>query len=188
MAACLVQALRALSGAILLLPLLACGGGGGSSATTPPTVPEPAILFIPAGIGAAGSLDLVASSTSATRLTVALEVSSVADLYGLSFDMTFPPSLLSFVSAQEENYLSADGALSTSFQAVENPTGNLVVGLSRLGDVAGAGGSGVLLLLTFEALSSGEGQLSFPSSTAFDAAGEPIPGLSWNGGTVRTTL
>lgn len=167
----------------------ACGGGGGgSSPSPPPTDPGPTLVFLPAGAGGEGSLELVASSISGARLTVAMDVESVADLYGVSFDLTFPSSVLRYVSAQEGNHISANGALNTSFQVVESPAGNLVIGLSRLGDVAGAGGSGRLLFLTFEAQASGEGQLRFSGPTAFDSSGEPIAGLSWNGGTIRATF
>ena len=173
---------------LLLLASLACGGGGGGGGTTPPTDPGPTIVFLPAGAGGARTLELVSSSTSGARLTVALDVNAIADLYGVSFDLTFPSGFLRYVSAQEGSHLNAGGSLNTSLQVVESPTGNLVIGLSRLGDVAGAGGSGRLLFLSFEARSSGEGQLRFVGPTAFDSSGDAFAGLTWSGGTVRATF
>ena len=66
--------------------------------------------------------------------------------------------------------------------------GNLVIGLSNLGPVPGANGSGVLMTLEFRAVGAGQGSFSFSRNVAVNSAGQSVSGLSWRAGTVRVTL
>jgi hypothetical protein len=67
-------------------------------------------------------------------------------------------------------------------------SGNLIVGVTRLGAVPGASGSGTLVTLRFRSIASGTGSLSFTRSEAVDADGRPIGGVSFVGGSVQSTL
>jgi len=172
------------------LALAACGGGGGggSSPTQPtptPTPPptQPSLVFTPSG-GAGTGLSLAAGAAS-TASTLILEVraNSVTDLYGVAFDLTYPANLLQYVRVTQGPLL-AGGTL----QVAAGGTGNLVVGLSNLGPVPGASGSGVLMTFEFRAVGAGQGSISFSRNTAVDSAGQSINGLSWGTGTVRVTL
>ena len=53
----------------------------------------------------------------------------------------------------------------------ESPSGTLVIGLSRLGQVAGRTGTGSLLRLEFSRRAAGSGDLVFADNQAFNAAG-----------------
>lgn len=152
---------------------------------TPPPTPtpsQPSLVFTPQG-GAGTGLSLAAGSAS-TASTLILEVraNSVTDLYGVAFDLAYPANLLQYVRVTQGPLL-AGGTLQVAPGA-----GNLVIGLSNLGPVPGASGSGVLMTLEFRAAGAGQGSLSFSRNVAVDSAGQSINGLSWGTGTVRVTL
>jgi hypothetical protein len=172
------------AGAVLLGP--ACGGGGGGGGPTQPPMPQPGITFTPGGAVGANSIALARVGQGATRLSLELRTTGVTDLYGVSFDLGFPSAALSFDGFDEGPMLAAGGAFDTAVQVVESPAGNLVVGATRLGGVAGADGDGTLLTLHFNAVANGGGALSFAGPLAFDRDG-PQGGVQWVGGSVQVT-
>jgi hypothetical protein len=169
--------------------LAACGGGGGGGGgggpTAPPTAtPAPvSIGFSPTGTGGANSLALTRVSGDATTLVLSLEATSVTDLYGVAFDLTYPAAVLDFDEVTEGTFLD-QGGIDTTLQVAETPDGTLVVGLSRLGQVSGRSGTGTLLRLEFRRQAPGSGDVRFEDNQAFNAAGNPITGITWSGGRV----
>jgi len=175
--------------ALATLPLVSCGGGGGGGGggMTPPTMPQTGVMFT-AGSATAPAIRLTrGAGSSGTVLEVEVRSDSVNDLYGVAFDLTFPSSVLRYDGYSEGSQLSSGGT-QTSLQVAQAGSGQLVIGHSRLGDVAGSSGSGVLLTLRFTAISSGSGSLSFAANQAFDSAGDALGDVSWAGGTVSATL
>jgi hypothetical protein len=176
----------------LLLALLAAsqvrcggGGGGGGGPTNPPTpTPPAAITFTPSGTGGANSLALTRVSSDATSIVLSLEATSVTDLYGIAFDLRFPAAALSFDQATEGTFLDQNDTVDTSLQVAESPSGTLVVGLTRLGQVAGRTGTGSLLRLEFNRRAAGSGDLVYANNQAFNAAGTAITGVQWSAGRV----
>jgi hypothetical protein len=172
---------------LLSLSLIACsggGGGGGSPVEPTPTPPvnQPSLVFTPVG-GAASGLSLAAGAGStATTLILEVRANSVTDLYGVAFDLAYPANLVQYVRSTQGPLL-AGGTLQ-----VAPGTGTLVVGLSNLGPVPGASGSGLLMTLEFRAVGAGQGSFSFSRNVAVNSSGQSINGLSWGTGTVRVTL
>lgn len=167
----------------MLLLLAACGGGGGSpTEPTPTPTPQPSLVFTPTGSGGTG-ISLAASAASTTS-TLFLEVraSSVTDLYGLAFDLSFPANVLQYVRHTQGPFL-AGGTLQ-----VAPASGNLVVGLSNLGPVPGSNGSGVLMTFELRAVGAGQGSFSYARNLAVNSAGQTLNGLAWGAGTVRVTF
>ena len=117
-------------------------------------------------------------------LFLSLDATEVTDLYGVSFDLVFPVDLLQFEALTEGSFLDEAATVTTSLQMVEDMSGNLVIGLTRLGDVGGVEGSGPLLLLEFSRVAAGEGTMEFMSNNALDSSGAVAEGLTWAGGTV----
>jgi hypothetical protein len=138
------------------------------------------IVFTPASGGAIS----LAAGTATTTTTLFLEVraNSVSDLYGAAFDLRYPSTVLRFVRATPGTFLAG-----ASLQAIESPTGTVVIGISKLGSVPGSTGSGVLMTLEFQATASGDGTFSFTNNTAIDSGARSL-GLAWSAGTVRVTL
>jgi len=170
--------------AALVLAIACGGGGGGGSPTEPtptPTPTQPSVTFTPQSPGPSGILLAVGAGSNATTLILEVRATSVSDLYGVAFDLTYPPSLLQHVRSTQGPML-AGGTFQSSATA-----GRLVVGLSNLGPVPGANGSGVLLTFELRAIGAGEGALTFSKNQAVDSQGQAIAGLTWSAGNVRVT-
>ena len=106
-----------------------------------------------------------------------MRTTGIQDLYGLAFHLAYPVAALRLTGHTEGSVLNAGGTVPTSFQIVDSPPGNLVVGLTRLGRVAGTSASGTLMTLQLTAAASGAGNLAFSSNVASDSLGNVIPGL-----------
>jgi len=129
---------------VLLFVLAACGGGGGGGSPVEPTptppLTQPSLVFTPQGGGGSGvSLTAGAASTAST-LILEVRANSVTDLYGVAFDLGYPANLVQYVRATQGPLL-AGGTLQVAVGG-GGTAGNLVVGLSNLGPVPGASGSG----------------------------------------------
>jgi hypothetical protein len=183
-----VALLLATLAALAALAVGSCGGGGGGGGG--PTGPPPAqssITFTPAGGGSGISL-ASGAATQGTTLTLDLRSSGIQDLYGVAFHLSYPSAVMHFVIATQGSVLNGGGAVGTSLQAVETSPGNLVVGLTRLGPVAGTSAAGTLLTLQFGAVATGSGTLAFSSNLAADSGGNPIAGVAWSAGAVQATI
>lgn len=175
---------------LLVALLWACGGGGGggSGPTAPPPPPQASLVFSPAG-GGANSLSLVASAEStSSRLVLSLSATDVEALYGVAFDLDYPDQVLRYDGASEGDFLTQAGEFVTTVQTAQPTSGRLVIGVTRLGPVPGASGSGTLLTLEFTAIGSGQGNLAFSNNRAFDPQGEVRPDVAWFGGSVEVVL
>jgi hypothetical protein len=172
--------------AVAAISVAACGGGGGGGGPTGPPPPVTSIVFTPAG----GGNVLLASGagTQGATLTIEVRTTGIQDLYGLAFHLAYPVGALRFTGSTQGSVLNAGGTVPTSFQIVDSPPGNLVVGLTRLGKVSGTAASGTLMTLQLTAAASGSGALAFSSNLASDSQGNVIPGLAWAGGSVQVTL
>ncbi len=174
------------------LVLAACGGGGGGGGPTEPPPPppppppsEPQVSFVPAGAPPEVGLYLTGDPDDPLRLE--LRAAGATDLYGVAFDLRFPGSLVSYEGIAEGTFLSAGGR-ETSIQVAAEGGGTLIVGLSRLGDVPGVDGDGLLLTFRFAAAVAGTGVVEIVDNEAFDSTGEPIPGLAWVAGSIEVEI
>jgi hypothetical protein len=176
--------LRAAGLAMLLLALgAACGGGGGGGPTAPPPTTA-SLSFTAAGSTSGSAVTLSRNGSGADTLVLDVQAQGVTGIYGVYFDLAFPSQVLAFDGATEGTFLS--GGAGTSLQ-VASQTGNLVVGLTRLGAVGGISGSGNLLTLRFRAIGSGSGSIQFTRNQGVAADGDLIPDLDWLGGNVQVT-
>lgn len=173
---------------LLVLPLLlapaACGGGGGGGPTAPPPPPPPtrSIVVTPDTAGTTGVSIAAGAATTTTTLVLEIRANAVTDLYGLAFDLRYPNAALRYVRADAGPFLSG-----ANLQAFDSQ-GTLIVGLSKLGAVAGADGSGVLMTIEFQSLATGQGTFAFSNNTAIDSSAQTLSGLTWSAGTVSVTF
>lgn len=170
---------------VALAALPACGGGG--RGPTEPVPPTASLTFTPGG--SSGGSVVALSRTGATGgrdLDLAVEARQVTALYGVAFDLGYPASVLSYQGATPGDFL-AQGGFQVSLQVAEE-SGNLIVGVTRLGDVPGATGTGTLVTLRFRSIGSGTGSLSFSRTEAVDADGRPMSGVTFVGGSVQSIL
>lgn len=173
-----------LAGLLVLAVLAACGGGGGP--TKPPPVTS-SLTFTASGAGGGSAIALARTGPTGGRdLHLAVEAREVAGLYGVAFDLGYPASVLAYEGATAGEFL-AEGGFQVSLQVAEE-SGNLIVGITRLGDVPGASGSGTLATLRFRSIGSGTGALSFSRTQAVDAGGRAIGAIGFVGGSVQSVL
>ncbi|MGB5294234.1 MAG: cohesin domain-containing protein [Thermoanaerobaculia bacterium] len=165
------------------------GGGGGGGGPTEPPPPSSGVTFTAAGPAGANSIYLApGTNTAANRFVLDVKASQVDDLYGVSFNLEFPDARLRWVpgGSQEGSFLSSSG--STDFIVEEDSPGVLIVGLSLLGDVAGSSGSGTLLSLEFEPVSSGSGPMTMTRHDAINSTGDVKTLVEWIGGSVSVSI
>ena len=83
--------------------------------------------------------------------SLTLNIDSVSNLFGVSFDVDFDSSLVNFVSIDEGNFLSS--GCQTVLMTDNSSAGKLIVSLTRLGaSCGGVSGSGALMRLNFKSL------------------------------------
>ncbi len=158
------------------LGIVACDGGGGSP--TAPISPTPrGVSFFPAPVGDT-SIGL-RGAVVGTSLEVEVVAAGVEGLYGLSFELLFPANLLRYED-------SGDGAF-PSLETRETAPGQLLVGATHFGAVAGLNGSGTVAVVRFTAVANGSGSFDFAAQEAFDRFGDRIT-LNWAGATVQVDL
>jgi hypothetical protein len=168
----------------LFLALASCGGGGGgSSGPTQPPPPTRGIVFTPEGAGANGISLAAGAATDASTLVLEVRANSVTDLYGVAFELRYPTTLLRFNRATAGPFLSG-----ANLEVAPSATGTLILGLSKLGPVPGASGSGALMTLEFSAAAAGSDSFSFSRNTAIDSSAQTLSDLSWSAGAVSVTL
>lgn len=124
-------------------------------------------------------------SAEGATVTVGVYAQDLADAYGLSFTLVWNPLLFQYMSAAEGSFLSTGGTATTFLTSLENgQQGRLVVGISRLGQVAGATGSGLVCTVTFQAVGTGETGLSYEQAFVLDSLGNALGISNWYGGTL----
>lgn len=129
------------------------------------------------------TLGLVPDTTAGGRnLLLRIEASQVSDLYGLAFDVKFPKKRLRWKKNTEVvgSFFSEDDTTVTVVLDRQKPRGMLHVGASRLGEVPGVSGSGILIEIGFvNRAKSGPRELTLSEAVAFDSNAEPIPDVIW---------
>ena len=109
------------------------------------------------------------------EITLTVSVDRIEGLYSAPFYLIYDPSLLEFIKASEGNFLKKDGKQTTFFQVNNPETGQVIIGLSRLGQAGGVTGSGTLATFTFRAKSSGIGKFCIQKPEFRNADMELIP-------------
>jgi hypothetical protein len=124
---------------------------------------------------------------AAELVTVAIQVTDTANVFGSAFDLVYDPNLATFMSWSAGSLLE-QGGNSPLYQVNATASGRLVVGASRTGSGTGANASGTVTLihLTFRMDGAGSSSLDFQNTSVEDDSNppQPIPGMSAGGGTL----
>ena len=190
----LVSALQV--GILVFITGIGCGGGGGGGGgggpTQPPTPPTPSGITFTADEDAAENSIFLKEGDSPNLDTLVLEVRAkdVTDLYAVSFDLEYPDNRLDFDAGETEEgvWFGNKGKVDTSLEVLEEPNGTLVIGHSRLGQVSGRNGSGVLFTLVFTADSNGSGTFEITLNSAVSSKGENMPDVVWISGRITVSV
>ena len=112
-------------------------------------------------------------------LEVEIVAAGVEGLYGLSFEFLFPANLL--------RYEDSGTGVFPSLETRETAPGQLLVGATHFGAVAGLSGGGTVAVVRFTAVANGSGNFDFSAQEAFDRFGDRIT-LNWAGATIQVAL
>lgn len=128
------------------------------------------------------------SGRTADQVTVAVTVTGTNAVFAALFEVTFDDSAVEFVPPHAPGTLLESGGQGVAYFVNETAPGRLTVDAARLG------GSGVdvtgtlpLVQLTFRATAAGSTAMTFENAILYDdqpPTPQPIPGLSWFGGTL----
>jgi hypothetical protein len=105
---------------------------------------------------------------------VELAVEGVTDLFSAGVQLSFDGAILEYVDSDRGFFLSSDDAEAT-FTASASGSGSVATGMSRIGDVGGLSGSGLLATFTFRAVGEGRTNISISAGTLRGLDGRPIP-------------
>jgi hypothetical protein len=108
------------------------------------------------------------------RVTVEVTIAARREIGHTPFHVKFDPSVLRFESADEGDFLAADGNETVFLTSVSGGGDAVVVGLSRLGQGPGVTGAGELCRLHFVAVGSGSAGLAFARAGVRDGANQPV--------------
>lgn len=113
---------------------------------------------------------------SGTPSSFEIRVSDVTDLYGVSFDISLPLNELSVKQSdikksteKEKNFLERDKRTIVVLSKVKKNENRIIVGISRIGQVEGVSGSGLLLKVNFVGGNTGVYTVKLQNITLFDS-------------------
>lgn len=105
-------------------------------------------------------------------VTLELRAAATRPLSHLPLTLAFDPALLAVERVEAGDYLGGAGEASVLSNA--SRPGTLVLGASRLGEVLGVTGEGVVARVSFRAVAPGIARIDFKASRALDAALKPL--------------
>jgi hypothetical protein len=111
------------------------------------------------------------------RVVIAIEISSASDVGHVPFHVTFDNFVLQFEYGREGDFLGNDGRQTAFFANATSSGDSIVVGLSRLGRIAGASGGGDLCVLYFTAVGPGNAALRFARAKVRDSSNRIVPSV-----------
>lgn len=127
-------------------------------------------------------------SATGDLVTVRVEVTDTDGVYAAAFDVTYDPSMASYVAFTPGSLLEQAGH-SPTYQVNASSPGRVVVGVSRNGNVPAVDAMGTnnhLISLTFRVRQAGSAPLTFGSPALYDgqAPPQPLSGIQWFGGSL----
>lgn len=109
------------------------------------------------------------------EFSVDITAGEITNLYGASINLSYDPVLVEFVRVSEGGFLKQDGKSTSLMHAVNAAEGRVTFGITRLGGVGGASGTGVLFSAVFKAKEEGKVAIGFQDAALKDPALATIP-------------
>lgn len=134
------------------------------------------------------SIDPTTQTTSTgSVVTVDVDITNAANLYGYQFDITFNPSVLQAVSSSEGSFLPGGGSTFFIPGTNDNVGGNVYATADTLlTAVNGVSGAGELAVFTFDAIGKGSSTFGIQNETLLDSNLNVIADTT-TGGSVTVT-
>lgn len=121
------------------------------------------------------------------NVTVAIAVNGVTNLYGMQFDVAYDPTMLRLNSYSDGPFLTKDGKSVFTIPPIQS-SGRLDDYVAvRYGTDYGVNGSGVVMSISFQAISAGSAYVRVENGMLMDPNINPIP-HSYGSGTVEVRV
>jgi general secretion pathway protein D len=109
------------------------------------------------------------------RVTVEVRIENATNVGSVPFHLRFNRQVLEFVPPADQGpFLKSDGT-NTVFLATDSGSGEVVVGLSRLGGGEGMSGSGTLATFQFQAINPGDCGFGWSGASVKDPQARNVP-------------
>ncbi len=121
--------------------------------------------------GSAGVISINASKNVniGEKLDVRLLVQDAKRLYSVPLKLSYDPDKLKCLKVAEGPFLKKDGKQTAFLSSINQSEGLVNINLSRMGDIGGIDGDGILAYLTFEAIAQGVSKVSISEPQFLDA-------------------
>ncbi len=140
--------------------------------------PAAFLLFAASAALQAGTISVLPATPSVTvgqSFTLSMQISGATDLYGYQFDLGFNPTVLAATSVTEGAFLPTGGPTIFLPGTIDNVGGSITTNADILnGAVSGVNGSGDLLDVTFQALTSGSSSVQIFNLIALNSFGQGL--------------
>ena len=117
-------------------------------------------------------------TTVSNTVTVALTVESGADIFSAPFQLRFDPKILRLNDVSRGGLLSVDGQQPVFTKSIMNDSGTASIQLNRSPGTPGVTASGVLVTMSFQAVSPGTATVSIPNLSLRDSQGQVVASAS----------
>jgi hypothetical protein len=148
------------------------------------------LLIAPSNEAGTTTVSVFPSSVKAyvsQNFTININVTAVSDLYAWEFNLNWTANILNFVNATEGPFLKSDGNSTFFYYNLNTTAGQITVECTRLGNIPGLSGSGVLATIKFNVNSSGQSPLNLYDVTLINSKEQTIPS-QLSGGNVHCLL
>jgi hypothetical protein len=121
------------------------------------------VLVTPSYEAGAATISVFPSSITAyvdQNVSIDVNVTGVSDLYGWEFKLNWTANILNSVNVTEGPFLKSDGNSTFFYYYLNATAGQITVDCTRLGNILGVSGSGVLASIKFNVKSSRQSPLN----------------------------
>jgi len=140
--------------------------------------PPPAAAGQPAQQTGGGNVSLTLNApgtvANGTTFQVPVVLTGGTDIASVPLQIQYDPTKLTLVNVGNGDFLNRDGQTVEPAHRDDGP-GNLTLNVSRPPGAVGVSGAGVVCVLTFQAKSQGETNLSITRAGVTNSAGKPVP-------------
>jgi predicted lipoprotein with Yx(FWY)xxD motif len=109
------------------------------------------------------------------NFSINVNVTGVSDLYGWQFSLNWTATILNAVNATEGPFLKSGGNSTFFYYNLNATADQITVDCTRLGNVPGASGSGVLATIKFNVTGSGQSPLNLYNAILLNSQEQAIP-------------
>jgi hypothetical protein len=135
-----------------------------------------------------GSVAMALADSNGSLVVVAVTVTGVNDLFSADFEVTYDPQMADFYNWSVGTILETGGN-DPSYMLTATQPGLVTIGATRTGGGSGGvdvGATQTLINLVFQVTEPGSSSVALQRASLLDAQDppQPIPRLSWHGGTL----